>query len=193
VFGFLRTGEYVFNGVAPYDWATFFRQRVYDLHPTVPEDGFTRGGYKLVYSDTMPAWMARSEGNFGSADFSTSLGFSVGVPRRGQAGSEGEVPSGTLGNVWWNSPAFKAGVTPDMQVVSVDGKAFTAEVLRGAILEAEKTKQPIELLFRRGDEYKSISIPYFGGLRIPSLQRVEGTPDRLSDIFAPSKSPLPAM
>jgi len=79
-----------------------------------------------------------------------------------------------------------------MQIVSVDGKAFTAEVLRGAILEAEKTKQPIELLFRRGDEYKSISIPYFGGLRIPSLQRVEGTPDRLSDIFAPSKSPLPA-
>jgi predicted metalloprotease with PDZ domain len=183
----------VFNGVAPYDWATFFRQRVYDLHPTVPEDGFTRGGYKLVYSDTMPAWMARSEGNFGSADFSTSLGFSVGVPRRGQAGSEGEVPSGTLGNVWWNSPAFKAGVTPDMQIVSVDGKAFTPEVLRGAILQAEKTKQPIELLFRRGDEYKSISIPYFGGLRIPSLQRVEGTPDRLSDIFAPSKSPLPAM
>src|SRR6185369_13582613 len=183
----------VFNGVAPYDWATFFRQRVYDLHPTVPEDGFTRGGYKLVYSDTMPAWMARSEGNFGSADFSTSLGFSVGVPRGGQAGSEGEVPSGTLGNVWWNSPAFKAGVTPDMQIVSVDGKAFTPEVLRGAILQAEKTKQPIELLFRRGDEYKSISIPYFGGLRIPSLQRVEGTPDRLSDIFAPSKSPLPAM
>jgi hypothetical protein len=31
------------------------------------------------------------------------------------------------------------------------------------------------------------------GLRIPSLQRVDGTPDRLDDILAPSKRPLPAM
>jgi hypothetical protein len=30
-------------------------------------------------------------------------------------------------------------------------------------------------------------------MRYPSLQRVEGTPDRLDDIFSPSKSPLPAM
>jgi predicted metalloprotease with PDZ domain len=100
---------------------------------------------------------------------------------------------GSLGNVWWDSPAFKAGVTPDMQIVSVNGRAFTPQILRDAILEAEKTKQPLALQFRRGDEYTSVSIPYFGGLRIPSLQRVEGTPARLDEILAPSKSPLPAM
>lgn len=184
----------VLNGVAPYDWATFFRQRVYDLHPGVPEDGFTRGGYKLVYSNNVQPWLTRAEASFGAADFSTSLGFAVAVPRRG--GESGGVPaglSGALSNVWWNSPAFKAGITPDMQIIAVDGKAFTPQVLREAILQAEQTKKPLSLQFRRGDEYTNISLPYFNGLRIPSLQRVEGTPDRLDEILAPTKSPLPSM
>jgi hypothetical protein len=30
-------------------------------------------------------------------------------------------------------------------------------------------------------------------MRYPSLERVEGTPDRLDDILAPSKSSLPSM
>jgi hypothetical protein len=80
-----------------------------------------------------------------------------------------------------------------MQIISVNGRLYSVKVLREAILEAEHTKQPIELQFRRGDDYKTISIPYFDGLRIPSLDRVEGTPDRLDDILAPSKKPLPAM
>jgi predicted metalloprotease with PDZ domain len=176
------------NGVAPYDWATFLKERVYDLHPTVPEDGFTRGGYKLVYTDTLQPWMLKGESTYGTADFSTSLGFSVSVPRSGGEQSGAQMgPSGSIGNVWWNSPAFKAGISPDMQIVSVNGKAFTAEVLRTAILEAEQSKQPLQLQFKRGDEYKTISMAYFNGLRIPSLQRVEGTPARLDDILAPSK------
>ncbi len=62
-----------------------------------------------------------------------------------------------------------------------------------AITDAEHAKQPIELQFRRGEEYKSFSIPYYGGLRIPSLERVDGTPDRLDEILAPSKRAMPAM
>jgi predicted metalloprotease with PDZ domain len=186
------------NTVAPYDWAGFLRQRVFELHPQVPEDGFTRGGYKLVYTDTLQPWVQKAEGVNGLADFSTSLGFSVVVPRMGGdrdrgAGPANAGPTGSIANVWWNSPAFKAGVTPAMEIVSVNGKAFTAQVLRDAILQAEKTKQPLSLQFRERDEYKTVSIPYYDGLRVPSLQRVEGTPDRLDDILAPSKSPLPAM
>src|SRR5207248_1201145 len=112
----------------------------------------------------------------------TSLGFSFGGGRGGAAPTP---PSNELSNVWWNSPAFVAGITPDMQIVSVNRKAYTAQVLRDAITEAERTKQPLELQFRRGEEYKSFSIPYFGGLRIPTLERVDGTPDRLDEILAP--------
>jgi predicted metalloprotease with PDZ domain len=182
------------NSVAPYDWATFFRQRVYELHPAVPEDGFTRGGYKIVYTDTVQPWLTKSEAGNGLADFSTSLGFTVRIPRAGGEGGGAEAgPIGALGNVWWNSPAFKAGVTPDMRIISVNGKSFTPQVLRDEILQAEQTKQPIQLQFRRGDDYKTVAVPYFNGLRVPSLERVAGTSDRLDDILAPSKSPLPAM
>lgn len=182
----------ILNRIAPYDWMRFFQERVYGLHPAVPTDGFTRGGYKLAYNDKMPAWLTRTESAAGAAaDFSTSLGFSVGGGARGEPAPG--APTNALGNVWWNSPAFKAGITPDMQIVSVSGKAYTAQVLRDAIIEAERTKQPIELQFRRGDQYKSFSIPYLGGLRIPTLERVEGTPNRLDEILAPSKRALPAM
>ena len=69
------------NEVAPYDWKTFFQKRVYDLHPQVPMNGFTQGGYKLVYTDKPTEWMAKELGQLGYADFSTSLGISVGSRR----------------------------------------------------------------------------------------------------------------
>jgi predicted metalloprotease with PDZ domain len=180
----------ILNKIAPYDWMKFFQERVYALHPAVPTDGITRGGYKLVYSDKMPSFVTRSENAFSGADFATSLGFSVGGQRPGAGAPAGD--ANDLGGVLWNSPAYNAGITPDMRIVSVNGKAYTAQVLRDALIEAEKTKHPIELQFRRGDEYKSFSIPYYGGLRIPSLERVDGTPARLDDILAPSKRALPA-
>jgi hypothetical protein len=46
---------------------------------------------------------------------------------------------------------------------------------------------------RRGDLYKTVSLPYFDGLRIPTLEHAPGTPDYLDEILAPSKSPLPPM
>ena len=180
----------IMNSVVPYDWATFFRERVYDLHPQVPEDGITRGGYKLAYTDTEPAWIKHAEGRGGQSDFSTSIGISFGG-RRGAA-TEDERNKGVISNVNWGSPAFKAGLVPDVQVVAVNGKAFDNDVLRDAILDAEKSHQPIQLQVRRNDQFTSVSVPYFGGLRIPTLQRVEGTPDRLDEILAPSKAQLPA-
>jgi predicted metalloprotease with PDZ domain len=180
----------ILRRIAPYDWMSFFQERVYALHPAVPMDGITRGGYRLVYSDKIPSWLTRMETGGGGTDFSTSLGFSFGGGRGGAAPT---TPPNELSAVWWNSPAFHAGITPDMQIVSVNGKAYTADVLRSAIIEAEGTKQPIELQFRRGEEYKSFSIPYYSGLRIPSLERVDGTPDLLGEILAPGKRSLPAM
>ncbi|HEY4641831.1 MAG TPA: peptidase M61 [Thermoanaerobaculia bacterium] len=187
----LRDVVDILNRIAPYDWMKFFQERVYALHPVVPTEGFTRGGYKLAYSDKMPSWLTRTETAATGSDFSTSLGFSVGGGMRGEPAAGAS--SNALGNVWWNSPAYNAGITPDMQIVSVNAKAYTAQVLRDAITEAEHTRRPIELQFRRGDDYQSFSIPYYGGLRIPTLERIDGTPARLDEILAPSKRPLPAM
>ncbi len=176
------------NSTAPYNWDSFLKTRVYDLHPAVPEDGITRGGYKLVYTDKQSPWLEKSYAAAGFADFSTSLGFSIGSPRGGGGGG-----TAAIGSVYWDSLAFKAGITPDMELVSVNGTAYTPALLKKAIVDAEKDTKPIVLVLLRGDEYKTFSFDYHGGLRYPSLQRVDGTPALFDDILTPSKSPLPAM
>jgi predicted metalloprotease with PDZ domain len=176
------------NEVAPYDWQGFLEQRVYDLHPEVPMNGFTQGGYKLVYTDKPVEWADKELAKNGIVDFTASLGFSL-----GSFGSKSATEPKTIGGVVWGSPAFKAGVTPTMELVSVNGTEYTAKVLKDAILAAEKNKQPLQLQFHKDDRFITIAFPYYDGLRNPSLERVEGTPDRLDDILAPSKSPLPPM
>jgi predicted metalloprotease with PDZ domain len=167
------------NTVQPYDWAGFFRTRVYEVNPNVPENGFTQGGYRLVYNDEEPGWMKKGESARGTS-FATSLGFSV----RSEMGGN---PGGGLESVVWDSLAFKAGLTPDMQLQAVNDQKYTPAALREAILAAEKSKEPIKLLLKRGDEFVTISLDYHGGMRYPHLERVESTPDRLDEILAPAK------
>jgi predicted metalloprotease with PDZ domain len=163
------------NTVQPYDWATFLHTRVDQLAPHTPEDGLARGGYKLGYSDTAPDWLNKAEtGPHSPTSFSTSLGFTVAA-------------DGDLGNVWWDSPAFKAGITSDMHLIAVNGETYSVPVLRAAIVEAEKGNAPIKLLLKRGDQFQSVDLDYHGGLRYPALERVPGTDDRLDAILAPSK------
>jgi predicted metalloprotease with PDZ domain len=161
------------NKVQPFDWAGFLRARVYDLATQTPKDGITRGGYRLVYNDDQPEWLKHQDSSRGTS-FATSLGFSV------------DKDNG-LENVWWDSLAFKAGITPDMHPEAVNDQKFTVAGLREAILAAEKSKQPIKLLLKRGDDFVTVTLDYYGGLRYPHLERVEGTPALLDAILAPSK------
>ncbi|HEX4067498.1 MAG TPA: peptidase M61 [Acidobacteriaceae bacterium] len=158
------------NKVQPYDWATFLRTRVYELHPEVPEEGFTQGGYKLVYNDTAPLWEKHAAENprYGTS-FATSVGFTV-------------MGDGTLGNVNWDSPAFKAGLVPGMQLVAVNGEVYSAEKLKAAILTAEKGGA-IALVVKDLNQVKTMDLDYHDGMRYPHLERVEGTPDRLDEIL----------
>jgi predicted metalloprotease with PDZ domain len=167
------------NSVQPYDWTGFFRTRVFEVNPNVPEGGFTQGGYRLVYNDNEPEWLKKSESVRG-ASFATSLGFSV----KSEAGGDSH---GGIDQVYWDSLAFKSGVTADMQLQAVNDMKYTAAGLREAILAAEKNKEAIKLLLKRGDEFVTISLDYHGGMRYPHLERVETTPDRLDEILAPAK------
>ena len=161
------------NKVQPYDWRGFLVTRIYDVHPQVPESGFTQGGYKLVYNDTEADWIKHADQSRGTS-FATSLGFSVGG-------------DGGLQQVYWDSMAFKAGITPDMHLEAVNDQKYSAAVLKDAILAAEKNTEPIKLLLKRGDEFLTVNLDYHGGMRYPHLERVESTPDRLDAILAPGK------
>ncbi len=163
------------NAVQPYDWAEFLKARVYDLAPAPPKDGFARGGYRIVTNDVESPWLkaARMSRPFFGCP---QLGFVV-------------TPDGSISSVYWGSPAFKAGVTTDMKLIAVEGRNYTPDELRKAIVDAEKTKVPMQFLFRRGDKFATVSIDYHGGMAYPHLERIPGTPDRLDAILAPSGGP----
>lgn len=165
------------NSVQPYDWAGFFRTRVYNVEPQVPLDGITRGGYRLVYDDNEPEWMRHSDQSRGMG-FALSLGFTL-------RGGGGDNSGATVTQVWWDSPAFKAGVAPEMQLVAVNDQAVSNSSLRAAILGAEKSSAPIKLLLKRGEEFLTVNLDYHGGLRYPHLERVNTTPDLLDEVLAP--------
>lgn len=171
------------NTVQPYNWADFFRTRVYEVEPQVPEEGITGGGYRLVYNDLEPDWMKHMDRSRGTS-FATSLGFVV----RGEGGPGGESsggPAGGVAEVVWDSPAFKAGITPEMQLLAVNDQAFSVASLRDAIVAAENGKASIKLLLKRDKDFITVTVDYHSGLRFPHLERVEGTPDRLDSILAP--------
>jgi predicted metalloprotease with PDZ domain len=161
------------NTVQPFDWAEFFRARVYEVNPKVPENGFTQGGYRLVYNDREPESLKKVDSSRPTS-FATSLGFSI-------------KPEGALTSVWWDSPAFKAGITPDMQLQAVNDQKYTVAGLKEVVLSAEQSKEPIKLLLKRGDDFVTVSLDYHGGMRYAHLERVEGSPDRLDMILAPAK------
>ena len=164
------------NTVQPYDWAGFFRTRVYEVEPQVPENGFTQGGYRLVYNDTEPEWIKHIDRSHPTY-FDIPLGFTV----RSEGGND------TISEVWWDSPAFKAGMTPDMQIQGVNNQVFSIATLKDAILAAEKKNGPIKLLLKRENEFITVNLDYHGGMRYPHLERVESTTDRLDEILSPVK------
>lgn len=170
------------NSVQPYDWTGFFRARVYDLAPEVPENGIRQGGYRLVYNDTEPDWMKHPD-PMRPTSFDTSLGFTLAGQSNPNAG--GGAPPGTVTEVAWDSLASKSGMTPDMQLQAVNNQAFSVANLRQAIVAAEKSDAPIILLLKRGDQFVTLNLDYHGGLRHPHLERVESAPDLLDKVLSP--------
>ncbi|MDF3623681.1 M61 family metallopeptidase [Brytella acorum] len=161
------------NGVAPYDWAKFLRDRIYSVHPQPPVAGLEQGGYRLVYSDKPNAFMEQAAKNRHQLNLMFSLGMSV-------------TKKGTLGAVHWEGPAYNAGLVAHDEIVAVNGESYTPELLTAAIKDATKpTAAPIELLIRSGAHVRTVKIPYHGGMRYPHLERIPGTPDRLDAIYSP--------
>lgn len=93
---------------------------------------------------------------------------------------------GRIIGVLWDGPAFKAGLTVGDQILAVNGIAYDAERFKEAITAA-KAGAPIALIVRDGDHFRTVAIDHRGGLRYPRLERIAGTPDRLSAIYAPRK------
>jgi predicted metalloprotease with PDZ domain len=162
------------NAVQPFDWAPFLRARLDGHGRGAPLDGLTRSGWTLVYTEQPSEYSKDADAYRKITDFTYSLGFAIDN-------------DGRLVNVLWGSPAFKAGLTGGFGLLAVNGRAYKPELLETAITAAKNSNEPIELLFKKGDRFRTERIDYHGGLKYPHLQRIEGAPDRLEAIFAPLK------
>lgn len=159
------------NAVQPYDWASFLNARFQRPGAPAPLEGLARGGYRLTYAETPLPYLA---GAGGGLDLDDSLGLSLRA-------------DGGITAVSWDGPAFREGLAVGGQILAVDGLAYDAERMRGAVHAAKGRTTPIELLVRTGDHFRTVSIRYDGGLRYPRLERVAGTPARLDQILAPTR------
>ena len=66
----------------------------------------------------------------------------------------------------------------------MNGKKFSSTRLRDALADSISRKK-VEFLIEEGDEFRTITIPYAGGLRYLELVRIDGKPDILGIILKP--------
>jgi predicted metalloprotease with PDZ domain len=162
------------NAVEPYDWAGFLHQRVDSIAKPAPLDGLRRGGYKLMYSDTPSEYLKASEEQRKQANLLFSIGVEI----------DDKEQEGSVTEVIWGSPAFKAKLTAGVQILAIDGVAYSAEVLKDAIRLAQSKQSPIELIVKSGERFMVANLDYHDGLRYPHLERDASEPARLDDIVA---------
>ena len=154
------------NTVAPYDWATYLRERI-DMNRS-PADNIEANGWRLVYRDKPSDYLKAALGDSKSLNYALSLGMNL-------------TTDGRVSGVQWDGPAFNAGLGVGQSIIAVNGMNFS----KGRLDNAVKAKQPVKLVVRNGETVRDITIDYRGGLRYPVLERIPGTPDRLSKLYAP--------
>lgn len=161
------------NEVVKYEWAGFLHDRVDAVTPHADVAGIEQGGYKLVYQDhpSAAAAAAASGRGGGGSDWYT-VGFRAGA-------------DGSISDVRWGGPADKAKLAPGQKIIAVNGKVFSADEMREAVVAAKSSSEPIHLIVQSESYIKPYDIDYHEGEKYPVLQRVDGVPDLLDEITKP--------
>ena len=107
------------NEVAPYDWRGFFEERIDRIAPDSLMSAIESTGWKLTFSAEPNVRLERitQDGRIIEVD---TVGF--------YANSDG-----TVADVVPRSSAWRAGLSPDMKILSVNGRTYTPELLHDAI------------------------------------------------------------
>jgi predicted metalloprotease with PDZ domain len=164
--------EAALSAVWPYDWHSFFQERIYDVNSNPPTEGLEAAGWRLVYNSTPNSAPFVPAANPIRDYASYSIGIDV-------------EKDGSIFDVWQGSPAYAAGLGPHMTILAVDDRAYSADVLNDAIAHPQEGK--ISIVARNFDSVQTYAIHYTGGVRYPHLERIAGTQDYLSEILAPKK------
>ena len=155
------------NEVAPYDWRAHFAERVERI-AVEPPPGLARSGWRVTYSDQESDYLAARQKTSKFTDLRASIGISI------------DVEKGTVIDIIRGKAADKAGMGPSMRLIAVNGRKYSDERLKQAIV----ARGPLELLVENAESYRTYALDYRDGLRYPHLQRLEGRPDFLTAILS---------
>jgi predicted metalloprotease with PDZ domain len=161
------------NDVAVFDWRTFLQARLNSTDFHAPLGGIERGGWKLAYETTPNGFLKDLE----QVRHGTEMGYSIGL-RLNQDGLIADVIEGMS--------AARAGIGPGMKLLAVNGKAYSAEVLRDAVRATTDPKQRhLELMIDNEGHVTPYQVTYGEGEKYPVLEREPSKSDTLSKIIAP--------
>jgi predicted metalloprotease with PDZ domain len=159
------------NGVAPYDWKTFFDSRVNRSGTThAPLGGIESGGYHLTFTNNLTEAQRASE----QVRQNTGEAFTIGLILN---------PDGVIIDVLPDKAASKAGIGPGMKVAAVNDRKYSSDVLREEIRDGRNAGS-LELLVANGKSFATYKLNYRDGGKYPALER-NGQPAMLDDILKP--------
>jgi predicted metalloprotease with PDZ domain len=159
------------NEILPNDWREFFQRRVYIPNPRAPLGGIEGAGWKLTYTNSIPEYYKLDEARSKLTDLRFSVGFTL-------------KEDGYIQDVIPDSAADKAGVSPAMKLLAVNGRRWTPELLRSAI-KATTNGELLELLVENTEFFKNCKLDYHDGEKYPVLIRDESKTDLLTEILKP--------
>src|SRR6185503_2360490 len=90
-------------------------------------------------------------------------------------------PDGMVSDVVPGSAADRAGVSPGMKVLSVNGRRFTAELMRNEVA----AKRAFSLEVENEQFFKTVRVEWTEGLKYPHLEREGSGADLLAEILKP--------
>jgi predicted metalloprotease with PDZ domain len=160
------------NSVMPYDWRSFWTERLNRVRPAAPLEGLTASGWRLTFDAEPSAVEKASAAGSKSDNYFYSLGFSL----KSEDATIAEIVPGTPGDA--------AGLAPGSQLIAIGGRKYSKDVLSDA-LKADRTDNSLHLLIEKDELFNTVDLSYAGHARHPKLERDTSNPDLLTEILKP--------
>jgi len=161
------------NAVMPYDWRGFWNLRLNRVQADAPLEGLTASGWRLVF-DAEPSLAEKGDAALQKA---TNLYYSLGLTLKDEGTVIADVVPGT--------PADAAGIAPDSNLIAIDGRKYSKDVLQDALKAGGTEPRALRLLIQKDDVFETVEVHYTGHARYPRLERDTSTPDLLTRILSP--------
>jgi len=161
------------NTVMPYDWRGFWTLRLNRLQPNAPLEGLTAGGWRLGFA-AEPTLVQKADGGLQKT---TNLYYSLGLTLKDEGAVIADVVPGT--------PADAAGIAPGSNLIAINGRKYSKEVLQDALKAGGAEPRALRLLIQKDDMFDTVDVRYAGHARYPRLERDASTPDLLTPILSP--------